>query len=88
MFECVLLISCVINYNILPCRCLLEQNKFLLQCIFIFVTNCSYTYTHTNKINFDCAILPTDFCMYSGDIRTNSDNYLEIGINTIKQKIK
>ena len=46
------------------------------------------TPTHTNKINFDCAILPTDFWMYSGDIRTNSDNYLEIGINTIKQKIK
>ena len=62
-----------------------KQNKFLLQCIFIFVTNCS---SHTHKINFDCAILPTDFCMYSGDIRTNSDNYLEIGINTIKQKIK
>ena len=83
MFECVLLISCVINYNILPCRCLLEQNKFLLQCIFIFVTNCS---SHTHKINFDCDILKlfqncsleTDICMNSGNIRTNSSgNYWE-----------
>ena len=80
MFECALLISCVINYNILPCRC---SNKINFYCS-AFLSLSQTAVTHTHKINFDCDILKlfqncslqTDICMNSGNIRTNSSgNY-------------